>query len=65
MATTIRRASRNIFRDLGFEPEEAENLRIRAELMVELGKLIDARGWTQAQAARVLGVSQSRVSDLV
>jgi predicted XRE-type DNA-binding protein len=33
--------------------------------MVALRKLIATRGWSQAQAAKVLGVTQSRVSDLV
>jgi predicted XRE-type DNA-binding protein len=61
----IRRRSGNVFRDLGFVAEEAENLKIRADLMVALTKLIDTRGLTQAAAAKVFGVSQPRVSDLV
>jgi predicted XRE-type DNA-binding protein len=54
-----------VFRDLGFPRAEAENLRIRSELMVRITRLIDARGMTQATAARVFGVTQPRVSDLV
>jgi predicted XRE-type DNA-binding protein len=50
---------------LGFSREEAENLRIRSELMVRLARLIEDRGLTQAEAAKMLGVSQPRVSDLV
>jgi len=65
MSTKIRRGSQIVFRDLGFGPEEAENLRIRAELMVALSRLIENRGQTQAAAAKLLGVSQPRVSDLV
>jgi len=65
MATKIHRSSGNVFRDLGFGPEEAEHLRLRSELMIRLSKLIAARGLTQAQAAKLLGVSQPRVSDLV
>jgi predicted XRE-type DNA-binding protein len=38
---------------------------MRAELMADLRTLIEARNLTQAQAAELLGVSQSRVSDLV
>ena len=60
-----RRASSNIFRDLGFGPEEAENLRVRADLMIALSTLIEDQGLTQVQAAELLGVSQPRVSDLV
>ena len=65
MATRIQRSSGNVFRDLGFGPEEAENLRVRSKLMIELSKLIKARRLTQAEAARLLGVTQPRVSDLV
>ena len=53
------------FEALGFAAEEAEHLRIRAELMLALTQLIDAQGWTQAEAARQLGVTQPRISDLV
>jgi predicted XRE-type DNA-binding protein len=65
MSTKIRRGSGNVFRDLGFGPEEAEHLKIRADLMVELTKLLKARGLTQARAATFLGISQPRVSDLM
>ena len=58
-------SSGNVFTDLGFSPEEASLLQMRAGLMNELRQVIEARGWTQVAAARELGVSQSRVSDLV
>ena len=57
--------SGNVFTDLGFSPEEAALLAMRAELMNELRLMIESRGWTQVAAARQLGISQSRVSDLV
>jgi predicted XRE-type DNA-binding protein len=57
--------SGNVFADLGFSPEEASLLQMRADLMNELRQVIEARGWTQVAAARELGISQSRVSDLV
>ena len=65
MTTRIQRSSGDVFRDLGFEPEEAENLRLRSQLMIELSKLINARRLTQAEAAKMLGVTQPRVSDLM
>jgi predicted XRE-type DNA-binding protein len=65
MAAKMRRSTGNVFEDLGFAKEEAEHIRIRADLMVELGKLIEERGLTQAQAAALFGVSQPRISDLV
>ena len=61
----ITASSGNVFADLGFEPEEAENLRLRAQLLVELEKTLDARVRTQAEAARLLGVQQPRISDIV
>ena len=61
----ITRSSGNVFEDLGFEREEAESLRIRADLMMELSEFIRRKRLTQAQAAKLLGVSQPRISDLV
>jgi len=65
MTVRGRRSTGNVFRDLGFGEDEAENLRIRADLMIELTKLIEAQGLTQAAAAELLGVTQPRVSDLM
>lgn len=65
MATKMKRSTDNVFEDLGFASEEAANLRIRADLMIELSKLIDVRGLTQTAAASLFGVSQPRVSDLI
>ncbi len=64
MARQIRRSSGNVFVDLGFDTEEAENLRVRSELMMELAKLVKRRRLTQDKAAKLLGVTQPRVSDL-
>jgi predicted XRE-type DNA-binding protein len=65
MTIQARRSSGNVFRDLGFSEDEAENLKIRADLMIELTKLIERQELTQATAAKLLGVTQPRVSDLV
>ena len=37
--------------DVGFEAEEAANLKVRADLLLDLQQYIQARGWTQAEAA--------------
>ena len=65
MALRVRKSSGNVFCDLGYSTEEADNLRVRSELMVSLTKLIESRGLTQSQAATLLGVTQPRISDLV
>jgi predicted XRE-type DNA-binding protein len=58
-------SSGNVFSDLGFSPEEATILAMRAELMARIRETIMDKGWTQAEAAGQLGIGQSRVSDLV
>ena len=61
----VTRSSGNVFRDLGFPPAKAEHLLVRADLMIRLEKELGARGLKQARAAKLLGVSQPRVSDLL
>jgi predicted XRE-type DNA-binding protein len=46
-------------------PEEAANLRVRAELMEKIAALIAHSGWTQADAAEHCGVTQPRINDLL
>jgi predicted XRE-type DNA-binding protein len=65
MTVRARRSTGNVFNDLGFGEVEAENLKIRSDLMIELTRLIEAQGLTQIAAAELLGVSQPRVSDLM
>ena len=64
MSERIRRGSGNVFRDLGHTQVEAENLRVRSALMRVIERLIREEEWTQREAARALGVTQPRVSDL-
>lgn len=64
MDAPAQRSSGNVFSDLGFSEEDAANLKIRSDLMIELTKLIEAKGLTQAAAAKLLGVTQPRISDL-
>ena len=64
MAIRIRRGSGNVFQDVGFPPEEAAHLLIRSDLMITLNQLLVERGVTQVRAAKLLGVTQPRISDL-
>ncbi len=59
------KGNENVFIDCGFPPAEAENLRIRAKMMMALTGYIQARKLTQSRAAKIMGVSQPRISDLV
>ena len=65
MSNTMIASSGNIFIDLGYSPEDAAILQMRAELMVKLRTFIETRKLTQANAAKILCISQSRVSDLI
>ncbi len=64
MSESTVNSSGNVFVDLGYSPEEAAILQMRADLMSDLRKFIKAKRLTQSRAAEILGVSQSRVSDL-
>jgi predicted XRE-type DNA-binding protein len=49
---------------MGFDPAETAILQMRATLMNDLREFIRTSGMTQSEAARLLGIGQSRVSDL-
>ncbi len=57
--------SDNIFADLGFPPGEAENLKLRSELMITLVTFYRRSGLTQAEAAKRLGITQPRLNALL
>ena len=46
-------------------PEQAANLRARAELMQQIAAIVKEAGWTQTDAARRCGVTQPRINDLL
>jgi predicted XRE-type DNA-binding protein len=46
-------------------PEQAANLRARAELMMKIAAIVKRQGWTQAEAASRCGVTQPRINDLL
>lgn len=56
-------AGRSVFRDL-FPKVEAEELEIRSVLLMGLERWLSTCGMTQNEAAKVLGVTQARVSDV-
>ncbi len=57
------KSSGNVFVDLGFDAAEAVVLQMRANLMSDLRLYIESHKLTQAQAAKRLGIGQSRVSE--
>jgi len=56
-------AGRSVFYDL-FPAEKAAEMEIRAQLLIGLEQWLEKSGMTQAADAKVLGVTQARVSDL-
>jgi predicted XRE-type DNA-binding protein len=65
MKEKITKSSGNVFADLGFDAGEAVVLQMRAKLMNDLRDFIRSSGMSQTEAAKRLGITQSRVSDLM
>ncbi len=61
----ITESSGNVFMDLGFDAAEAAVMKLRAEVMIRTAQHLKEQGWTQAEAARHLGITQPRVSRLI
>jgi predicted XRE-type DNA-binding protein len=59
----VRRGSGNVFADLGLP--DAEKLKIKTGLVVEIRKAMRALGLTQQEAARRMGVPQPKVSGMM
>lgn len=60
-----KRAYESVWDALADTPEQAANLRTRADLMRQIAEMIEAEGWTQVEAAERCGVTQPRINDLV
>jgi predicted XRE-type DNA-binding protein len=61
----VTKGSDNVFEDLGFSPTEAMNLKIRADLIIELHSFILDKGWNQSEAAQFFNETQPRISNLM
>ena len=59
------RGTSNVFRDLGFPEPEARNLALRSDLLIAIEKFVKNSGLTQTAAAKQLGITQSRLSQLL
>lgn len=46
-------------------PAQDENMKVRSALMIALKERIEAEGLSQASAAKLFGVTQPRISDLL
>ena len=61
--TAVERGSGNVFADLGFPDADAHL--VKAGLVSRIDDIVRDRGLTQAQAARLMGLSQPDVSRLL
>lgn len=46
-------------------PEQAENMKLRAELMTEIRQYVESLNMTQQAAAKSLGLTQPRLNELL
>ena len=59
----VRRSSGNVYADLGLP--DAERLKIKSGLVVEIRKAMRRLGLTQQEAAKRMGITQPKVSDMM
>ena len=59
----VRRGSCNVFADLGLA--DAEKLKIKTGLVIEIRKAMKSRDLTQQEAAKRMGITQPKVSDMM
>ena len=59
----VARRSGNVFKDIGLP--DAEELVLKADIVIKLAKLIELRGLTQSKAAAITGIAQPDLSKLL
>ena len=55
--------SKNVYEQLGFP--DAEEMLVKAQLVVKIAEILKERGWSQQQAAKVLGLTQPKLSKML
>jgi predicted XRE-type DNA-binding protein len=53
----------NVYEQLGFP--DAEEMLVKAQLVSQIGEILRQRGWSQQQAAKVLGLTQPKLSKML
>lgn len=59
----VRQGSDNVYADLGLP--DAEKLKIKTGLVIEIRKAMRSLGLTQQEAAKRMGITQPKVSDMM
>src|ERR1017187_7316377 len=55
--------SMNVYEQLGFP--DAEEMLVKAQLVSKIGEILRERGWSQQQVAKVLGLTQPKLSKML
>ena len=55
--------SMNAYEHLGFP--DAEEMLVKANLVIKIAEILRERGWSQQQAAKVLGLTQPKLSKML
>jgi len=55
----------SVWNAIADSPEDAEKLRVRAEIMDKITAVVSRKGWTLVEAARQCGITQPRMNDLM
>jgi len=55
--------STNIYAQLGFP--DAQEMLVKADLVMQIGQILRKRGWSQQQSAKVLGLTQPKLSKML
>ncbi len=61
----IKRGSGNVFRDIGFDAFEAEELAVKSDIISMIASAIRKRGLTQIEAAKICGTHQTSLSKIL
>ena len=56
---------KSVWDALGDSPEQAENMKLRAELMTQIRQYVESLSTTQQAAAKSLGLTQPRLNELL
>jgi predicted XRE-type DNA-binding protein len=62
---TMTKSGGNVFADLGFSSDQAQNLQLRSKAMMAIAKWFEQSAITQAVAAKMLGITQPRLNQLL
>jgi predicted XRE-type DNA-binding protein len=53
----------NVYEQLGFP--DAKEMLVKAQLVPQIAEILRERGWSQQQAAKVLGLTQPKLSKML